>query len=234
MAAKKEKGLVVLFQEKRESTDTRYIRRFYDPDEDAEPLLTVLNYSGGRQSSCLLWLVLRGEIEVPEHFIVMNADPGMENSETYQYNEMMFGECAKAGITAITAEGPDLYRDLVGLGESGMTRIDNPPYWTKDEQGKQGKLMQKCTRHYKIAPMDRAIRIVLEERFDIGRRSSQMGPGIVEKWIGFAWDEIFRLKDSMQKYITFRYPLIDMRWTREDVRAFFGERGLPLPPRSVC
>lgn len=204
----------------------------YEPSE--LPLLTVLNYSGGRQSSALLWMVLKGMLKPQGLFIVLNADPGMENSLTYDYNKMMFEECKRAGIIAYTVEGPNLYKDLVSLSETGKTRIDNPPYWTKGTGRKEGKLMQKCTQYYKIAPMDVAIRKVLEKEFGIARNNRRLGLGIVEKWIGFSSDEFERIKPPQNKYAYFRYPLIELEMDNEDVINFYIDHALPIPPRSVC
>jgi len=195
-------------------------------------LLTVLNYSGGQQSSAILWMVLLGEIEKPKHFLVLNADPGMENSRTYEYNKLMFSRCAEAGIEAVTVPGPNLYKDL--LNHKTKSRLDNPPYWTKSPTGKKGRLLQKCTQTYKIAPMDRYIRKVLERDFEISHKSKRLPKKCVQKWIGLAWDEVFRMSNPKQGYIEFVYPLIDMQLTREDTRKFFITRELPIPPRSVC
>jgi hypothetical protein len=179
-------------------------------------------------------MVLLGKIDRPENFIVLNADPGMENSRTYEYVTMMFERCREAGIDCKTVEGPNLYEELIDLPNSDKTRLDNPPYWTKSQNGNRGKLMQCCTKFYKIMPMDREIRRILEERFGISRKSSRLGEGIVEKWIGFARDEILRIKQPPQKYIRFRYPLIEMKMKTDDILRFFEENSLPVPPRSVC
>jgi hypothetical protein len=203
--------------------------------ELGSPCLTVLNYSGGKQSSVLLWMVLRGELEIDrERFAVLNADPGMENSKSYEYVALMREECAKAGIYFETVEGPNLYQDIVTLKEREATRIDNPPYFTKDEKGKRGKLLQKCTAIYKIAPMDRAIRRLLEERHGVSRNTTRLGNAAVEKWVGFSYDEVMRIKPPAQKYVYFRYPLCELRMDRSDVLTYFEDRGLPIPPRSVC
>lgn len=196
------------------------------------PLLTVLNYSGGKQSSALLWMVLRGDLPRPESFLVLNANPGMENSGTYQYTDMMRVECARAGIEFITAPGPDLFYDLISVGTA--TRVDNPPYWTKSAKGKQGRLKQKCTAFYKVAPMDRVIRRVLEERFGISQKSKRLPEGCVEKWIGFTLDEVSRMKPSSQKYVQFTYPLIDLGMGNEATLRYLTDNDLPVPPRSVC
>jgi hypothetical protein len=203
-------------------------------DITSKPLLTVLNFSAGVQSSRLLWGVIRKEIPVPENFIVLNADPGMENSLSYKYSAMMSDECGKVGIYYEKVHGGNLYKDLVNITISGKNRIDNPPYWVDRGNGKMGRLSQKCTAKYKIAPMDRAIRRVLHERFGISRDSKNMPEGCVEKWIGFSADEKHRIKESSQKYVRFRYPLIEMRETKSDVVSYLKINGIPVPPRSVC
>jgi hypothetical protein len=203
-------------------------------DEAPKPLVTVLNFSGGKQSSLLLHMVLTGVMERPENFIVLNADPGMEDSRTYAYVEKMKRLCEEAGIYFETVEGPNLYDDLVNFKHMMSTRIDNPPFWIEHRNGTRGKLIQKCTHHYKIAPMDRAIRRILEERFGISKRSGRLGEGIVEKWLGFSFDEVHRIKPPSQKYIRFRYPLVDMKMTKEGVVNYFIDQAIEIPPRSVC
>lgn len=193
------------------------------------PLITVLNYSGGTQSSALLWMLIRGDIERPERLYILNADPGMEHRETYEYTEMMRSRCYEEGIDFRTVEGPSLYEDL--LDREGKTRIDNPAYFTQNEDGKEGRLRQKCTAYYKIAPMDREIRRILSKEYGYGNRVS---PSMVEKWIGFAFDEQPRISIPSQKYAYFRYPLIEAGMTKQDVHNYYEEAGLPMPPRSVC
>jgi len=213
-----------------------YTRPHRDCDVNPDPLMTVLNFSGGKQSSAILWMLIRGElITRPKNLLVMTADPGMENSETYDYVSMMHEKCREAGIETELAAGPDLLKDLLTFKETGKARLDYPPYYTKDrETGKLGRLKQGCTKHYKIAPMDRALRRHLEARSGISRKSKRIPHGAVEKWIGFAYDEYMRIKEPTQKYVQFHYPLMPIKYRTEEVLAYFRDRGLPLPPRSVC
>lgn len=204
----------------------------YEPKE--EPQLTVINYSGGKQSSALVWMVLNGDLPRPKNLVVLNADPGMENSLTYEYHKTIFEACEAQGIPAYTVKGPNLYQDLVGLSATDKTRFDNPPYWTKSPEGKKGRLRQKCTGIYKIAPMDREIRRILEKQFGISQRRKRVPQGIVEKWIGFPTNEAHRIKPPSQKYIYFRYPLIELGMDSSDVVNYFIDKALPIPPRSVC
>lgn len=199
-----------------------------------KPLLTVLNFSGGKQSSALLWMFLKKDLPLPENFVVLNADPGMENSGTYAYVKLMKSECEKAGIRFITVEGPNLYQDLINLKSTSKTRLDNPPYWTLSEKGKVGRLQQGCTKFYKIAPMDRQIRKELFALHGISIKSKRIPENSVHKLIGFSFDEQHRIKNPQAKYTAFRFPLVEMGFTNSDVLAYFALNKLPIPPRSVC
>lgn len=200
------------------------------------PLLTVLSFSGGKQSSALLWMVLLGLLDVDlENFAVINADPGMENSLTYDYVDMMFDQCREKGIYYVTVKNGNLYEDIINLKNTKKKRLDNPPYWTRNKKtGSMGRLRQSCTLAYKIIPYDREIRNILERNYGISKKSKRIGNNIVEKWIGFTYSEIERIKPSPRKYWYFSYPLIDMKWTNDDVINFYSEYNLPIPPRSVC
>lgn len=194
--------------------------------------ITVLSHSGGAQSQWLLEMVLRGEIEKPLRFVVLNADPGMEDSRTYHFVRESRRRCQAAGIDYITASGPNLWVDIVNSISNGATRIDNPPFWVKKPDGSRGKLTQKCTAHYKIAPMDRALRKYLLQKHNIG--CPELRPGLVEKWIGFASDEWHRCSDSAQQYITLRYPFVERKMDRTHIEGRYLKTGTTKPPRSVC
>lgn len=200
------------------------------------PKLTVLSFSGGKQSSALLWMAILGQIPIDKsRFIVINADPGMENHLTYLYVSMMEKKCQSVGIPFYRVTNGNLYEDLINLKKTTKTRIDNPPYWTKNKDtGKLGRLRQSCTTKYKIVPIDRKIREILQENYGIPISRKRLGNNVVEKWIGFTYDEIQRIKPSSKKYAYFSYPLIDLKWNKEDVISFLTNNGLPIPPRSVC
>lgn len=199
------------------------------------PALTVLNFSGGQQSSALLWMILRKEFVPDSPFIVLNADPGMENEQTYQYVERMRGLCQAQGIEFITASGPNLFSDLVELDQTDATRLDLPPYWTVNQTtGKRGRLVQKCTATYKIAPMDRVIRRKLRELYGANVSGRIQGHITIVKFIGFTSDEAHRVTESKAAFITFRYPLIEMGLSKQDTHDYFLRIGETPPPRSVC
>ena len=199
------------------------------------PRLTTLSYSGGKQSHALLEMVLSGVIPIPDNFIVTNADPGMENSNSYRFVDRMRSRCHEAGIPFLTAKTP-LYHDLMTFKERGMSRIDNPPYWTRNRvTGKKGKLRQRCTSAYKVQPMRRLLRDYISVQFNVSKRAKRGIPQ-VETWIGFSADEQNRANKAKSdvKFITLRFPLIEMGLTKEGVEKFFRDNHLETPPPSVC
>jgi hypothetical protein len=101
------------------------------------------------------------------------------------------------------------------------TRLAPPAFMWKD--GKcQGPLMRQCTRDAKLRPL---IRKAKELR---GKDRE------VVFWIGISADEVWRMKESREKGIVHRWPLIDAGITRAACLAWMRERGHPVPPRSAC
>lgn len=203
-------------------------------------ILTVLSFSGGAQSTCLLWMILHGLIKITGPFIVLNADPGMENSTSYAIVDALESECQKAGIPFIRVKR-NLYQEILDLkrdiANGVKTRFDNPPYWTKNRiTGKRGRLKQCCTKAYKIAPMDRAVRVWLEEKYGISRDSKRLGKNIVRKLIGFSADEVHRINedDTGVEYSFFDYPLVELGFDKTKVVSYLKENNHPVPQRSVC
>lgn len=194
--------------------------------------ITALSYSGGVQSQFMLEMILRGEWERPLRFVVLNADPGMEDSRTYRFVRETRRRCQAAGIDYITASGPSLYADLVNMISNGATRIDNPPFWVKKPDGTRGRLRQQCTSFYKIEPMRRALRKYLAQKYNLG--ASELRAELVDMWIGFAADEWHRCSESAVAYVRETYPLIERKIDRAEIEGRYLRDNIPKPPRSVC
>lgn len=198
------------------------------------PWATVLPMSGGAQSFGIWQLIRLGLVERPLNFVVIHADPGMESSGSGPFVTQCEMECREMEVPFLCVRR-NLYAELLQLKASGQTRFDNPPFWTKDRvTGKRGRLMQRCTAHYKIAAMDQALRVWMEETLGVPRARTRLGVNAVRKWIGFAADEVHRIREPEQAYQYFEYPLVELGWSKADVVSFFKSRGLAVPPRSVC
>jgi hypothetical protein len=199
------------------------------------PKLIVAAYSGGKQSETMLRMILRGDIVRPSvPFIVLNADPGMENSNSSSFVAAMKRDCEMAKIPFLQVKR-NLFKELLELKTSGKKRFDTPPFWTKNrETGKIGRLMQSCTQAYKIVPMDQMMRKWMSQNLGIPVNRKRIGNNIVCKYIGFSFDESDRIKQQDRKYIYHEYPLVDAGMTGDDCTQYLQEAGLPVPPRSVC
>lgn len=200
-----------------------------------EPILTTLSYSAGTQSNVILEMMARGDIPIPKKMAVVNANLGMEDERSQDFVTNAKIICAKLGIPFLDSNGPNLYQDLTTFKDRGLIRLDNPPYWTRNRlTGKVGRMKQKCTRYYKIAPMRRVLRGYLNTEFGVSLTTKRLPK--VETWIGFSFDEQDRVKGckSDVKFITLRFPLVELGMTKAKVTGYYMNHGIQIPPRSVC
>ncbi len=102
----------------------------------------------------------------------------------------------------------------------------------------KGKLKRQCTSEYKIVPIEREIRVMLlemglaKERRDGSIRICN--DVLVESWLGYTTDEIERIKDSALHWQYFRYPLVEMRMTKNDCKKWLAENNKPPRLSSFC
>jgi 3'-phosphoadenosine 5'-phosphosulfate sulfotransferase (PAPS reductase)/FAD synthetase len=199
--------------------------------EEANPKVTALRFSAGSQSSCLLYMYINGDLPIPQNFIVTAADPGMEDERTIHHREKIFDLARSKGIQCFLVDGPNLYKDLLDMDRK---RIANPPYYVDKGNGKKGKLKQCCTQEYKIQPMERFTREYINKRFGHNKIGRGLRRGYVSVQLGMSYDEQNRISTPKQSYQVLEYPLIDLKMTKDDVRKYFRDRNIEMPPRSVC
>jgi hypothetical protein len=95
---------------------------------------------------------------------------------------------------------------------------------------KKGLTRRTCTKTYKIEPVEKKIRELL------GLRPYQPWPkelAVIQNF-GISWDETERMTDSPRPAIEHRYPLVDLRMTRDDCHDWLEAHGWPDVPRSAC
>jgi hypothetical protein len=56
----------------------------------------------------------------------------------------------------------------------------------------------------------------------------------INQYVGIAYDEIDRMKDSFADYVTNVYPLVDLEMSREDCVREIKKARLPIPIKSGC
>lgn len=166
-----------------------------------DPLSPVaISYSGGSSSEWMVRAVIRGDIPRPDRLCVVFADTHDEHAWTYEAVREVRTACEDAEIEFITCSAETrLGDDLIALRSVegiGTARADHPPLWISKGTGR-GKAIHKCTKHYKVAPMRRAVSDWLERN---GWDKH------VTKWVGFAADEAHRASRTVGKQ--------DVQWER--------------------
>jgi len=84
-----------------------------------------------------------------------------------------------------------------------------------------GRIRRQCTGDWKIDPIRRYLQSV--------RNGAP-----VELWLGISTDEWQRAKDAPVKYITHRYPLLELGMSRADCLSWLAAHSLPSPGKSSC
>ena len=186
--------------------------------------LTVLSLGAGVQSTALALMAARGEV-VPMPDFAVFADTGWEPREVYDHLDWLMDELPYP--VHVTSNG-NIYKDLKDSATEG-SRIANPPFYTQSAKGEKGILKRGCTTEYKVIPVIRKIREVMG--FQKGQRIKDLH---CTNWMGISLDEASRMKESGEKWITHRWPLIEKRMNRHDCLLWMEKNEYPKPPRSAC
>ncbi|GAB2635358.1 hypothetical protein [Kribbella swartbergensis] len=220
-------------------------------------LLTALSLGAGVQSTTLLLLAAEGVLPAPD--VAIFADTGWEPSAVYRHLDRLAVVAAAAGIEVIRVSQGNLRDDAIDpehryasipyfiLAPEGTTRDpiyddsdpDNPvltgygPERPLTRAEREGIGRRQCTAEYKLAPITRKIRELLGaappefRRVPTGR--------VCEQWIGFSTDEIHRVSDKQRvRYLTSRYPLLELGMSRKDCQRWLTARGWGQTPKSAC
>jgi hypothetical protein len=180
--------------------------------------ITVVSYGGGTNSSALLiGMVTRGE---PPPYAILFADTGGEHPSTYAYLRIFSDWLEGQGypritvVWKVTKEGHRLT-----LEENCLQKrmLPSEAYGYKS-----------CSQKYKIQSQDKWCNNdpVLRGEWTAGRT--------VTKLIGFDADEPQRARSYDDAKYTYRYPLIEWTWGREECVQAIAVAGLPQPGKSSC
>lgn len=181
----------------------------------------ILNLGGGVQSTTMLLMAARGELE-PMPTLAVFADTGAEPAATYAHLDFLRREVGeRIELVAVTAG--NLRQDIEDLSTGKRQRLSNPPVFARGPDGRPGPAIRECTRDYKVRPIERELR-----RRGYGRKNP------VEQWIGISLDEVERMKPSRTPWTTTRWPLIEQRMTRHDCLLWLDRNGYYRPPKSSC
>jgi hypothetical protein len=179
----------------------------------------ILSLGAGVQSTTLALMALHGEI-TPKPIKAVFADTRAEAAAVYSHLQWL-ETVVDFPIERISAG--DLAQDSLKIiepltGGKTYVRLGIPAFY--EEAGKQVMMQRRCTGHYKVAPIRRAVRPYFKS-------------GVIQ-WIGISTDEATRMRDSDVAYVQNRYPLIEMRMSRDDCFAWLRGKGYAIPEKSSC
>jgi hypothetical protein len=188
----------------------------------------VLSLGAGVQSTTVLRMSIAGDL--PPLDAAIFADTGWEPLAVYEHLESLRAEAGAAGIPVHVVRDGNILSDSHSDAERRRTVV---PVFVSRPGGAVGMTRRKCTRDYKIRPIERKLKEL------IGHMKGARLPTTprVEQWMGISLDEIDRAKFLHQQPDAWRritYPLIDRMMTRADCEAWHDAKGFPRPPRSAC
>ncbi len=159
---------------------------------------------GGGVNTVALMILLVRE-NLPLDEVVF-ADTGGEVPETYGYLKISRTYLAKHNIPFKTVATRK--RGTLDLYASSWSRRVIP-----------SALWRWSTRDFKVIPIHRYYRSLSTH---------------INQYMGIAYDEAERMKDSRVPFVTNLYPLVDRRITRSDCMTIIEAAGLPMPVKSGC
>ena len=178
-------------------------------------LKTVWSCGGGVQSTAIAALICEGKLPRPDYALM--TDCGYEKQATMEYVRGTLVPSLKAvGVELNLLRTLDYANnDVVNAG--GLVRI---PAYTRTGSGSGIKFKTFCSDAWKVRVAHKWMR--------------EQGIALAENWVGISTDELRRQRLSPKRWITNRYPLVELGLSREDCLWFICEHGWPRPPRTSC
>lgn len=185
-------------------------------------MLTVISLGAGVQSTTMALMAAHGEIK-PMPDCAIFADTQSEPKAVYRHLDWLEKQLPFP-VHRVTVGS---LRDSIVAAMGGDRRMDSrPPFFTKSG----GMLNRQCTQDFKILPIQRKVR----ELAGIMPRSRGPKEVVVEQWIGISTDEASRMKPSRFRWLTHRFPLVEIGQSRMGCLRWCEANGYPRPPKSAC
>lgn len=187
-----------------------------------------LSLGAGVQSSTLALMASHGEI-TPMPDAAIFADTQAEPSSVYKWLDWLE---TKLNFPVYRVTKGSLEDEALLLKQ----RVKGPglpwarslvPAYTVAPDGSHGIMPRPCTADYKVSQLIKKQRQLAH----IKRGQKEV---TATSWLGISWDEIQRMKNSREPWIQNRWPLIELRMTRQDCKVWMRNNGYPEPPRSSC
>lgn len=184
------------------------------------PLLRVLSLGAGVQSTTLALMAARGEIEAPDCAIF--ADTGWEPASVYEHLDWLE---TRLPFPVQRVSAGDIRADILAKSNTTGGRFAAVPWFLRMPDGAAGMGRRQCTKEYKLYPIRRAVRAMLD---------GKTPKGGCEMWVGISTDEAHRMKPSSVQYIRNRWPLIEAGMNRAECQAWLRRHHAREAPKSSC
>jgi len=191
---------------------------FSKPLEGAK--LRVLSLGAGVQSSVLALMAAKGEIGPRPDYAIF-ADTQWEPKEVYDHLDWL--ESVVSNPLRVEHPFPIIRVSKGNIREDSLNGRIQIPAFAKGA----GMSSRQCTRDYKIDPVTKKIRELIGLKY---RQHAPKTP-VVEQWLGISTDEVQRMKESRDKFIENRWPLIEEGMSRRDCLAWFARH---YPERTLA
>lgn len=184
--------------------------------------MRVFSFGGGVQSTAVLVLAARGEVQY-DALLFANVGDDSENPDTLAYvRDVAMPYAERHGIRL---EELTKYR-RTGEPETLLGRIRRAersvPIPMRMSNGAPGN--RQCTGDFKIGVVAKWLR---------EHGATKENPATVG--LGISTDEFQRARsNSGLAYERLEYPLLQYRFDREHCRRLIELEGLPVPPKSAC
>lgn len=181
--------------------------------------LRVLSLGAGVQSTTLFLLALDGTL--PRLDAAIFADTGWEPASVYRHLDRLNELAAQYEVPLFRVSRGNLRADMLDPD----SRYASVPYFVRNPDGSDGMGRRQCTAEYKIAPINRKVRQLLDAKPPLYRRVPT--GRTVEQWIGFSTDEVGRVSGQKRavSYVEKRYPLLEIGWSRSDCERYLRVNG---------
>jgi hypothetical protein len=192
-----------------------------------EPTLRALSLGAGVQSTTLALLAEAGDLPTPD--VAIFADTGWEPAAVYAHLDAL---TAAVSFPVLRVSAGDLRADALNPGH----RYASVPYFVRNPDGSAGMGRRQCTSEYKLVPIRRKVRELLGAP---GPDFRTVPAGrVAEQWVGFSTDEVGRVNAARDsdgvRYLTTRYPLLDLGMSRTDCQRWLRARGWGDTTKSAC
>lgn len=185
--------------------------------------LRVVSFGGGVQSTALMVLAARGEIDF-QTFLFCNVGDDSESPATLVYvRDIATPYAAKHGLDLLTLHRwrkDGTIETILGRLHRSKRSMTIPVRMPGD----LGFMRRNCTVEFKVRRI---------ETWCKRHGATANNPAITA--IGISLDEAHRANNTRESDVQHKvYPLLDLHINRDECKAIIFSAGLPIPPKSSC